>query len=65
MTDADDIQTNSQNPQEAAAGGVSAKQVPIPDQIEADRYARSNAAAANRSFPIRTLKIYNGGAVGS
>jgi len=41
---ADQIAVNAQQPQTASVDGVTAAQVPIQDQIAADRYRRTQAA---------------------
>jgi hypothetical protein len=59
---ADTILTNSQQPKRASNDSGSFEQHSIQDQIEADRYRRSVAAAQNKRRGIRFSKIVPPGA---
>lgn len=48
--DADAIAANALQPQSAAADGTQAAQVPIPDQIAADKYRRAAGALAGENL---------------
>ena len=55
------IRENAAAPAEATVDGRSAKQHPLPDQIEADRYLASKQAA-RRKLGIRMAKVIPPGA---
>lgn len=55
------IRDNAAAPAEASVDGRSAKQHPLPDQIEADRYLASKAAA-KKNLGIRMSKVIPPGA---
>lgn len=55
------IRDNAGAPAEASVDGRSAKQHPLPDQIEADRYLASKAAA-KKKLGIRLSKVIPPGA---
>lgn len=55
------IHDNAAAPAEASVDGRSAKQHPLPDQIEADRYLASKAAA-KKKLGIRLSKVIPPGA---
>jgi len=56
------IQTNATKPRRAQSDGVSAEQHSIPDQIAADRYAKSVAGVKTNHFGLRMRKIVPHGA---
>lgn len=55
------IRDNAAAPAEATVDGRSAKQHPLPDQIEADRYLASKSAA-KKKLGIRMSKVIPPGA---
>ena len=59
---ADAIETNAQAPASASVDGQSAKQHPLKDQIEADRYLAARVAA-KVGLGIRQTKVVPPGAV--
>jgi hypothetical protein len=59
----DRIVENVTRPQSASNDMGSATQVPIREQIEADRYAKSIAAAANPHRGLRYSKVVPPGSV--
>jgi len=59
--DAETIAENATKPQSASGDGESVSQVPIQDQIAADRYARDRAAQDANVMPIRVVKIQRPG----
>lgn len=64
---ADQIAVNALSPQTASVDGVTAAQVPIPDQIEADRYRRTQATLASNGSgwgSVRTARVQPPGATG-
>ena len=65
MTDdlEDTIATNAQGPESASGDGVSVKQHPLRDQIEADRYLAGKRAAVDPRKAFTRVKIVPPGAV--
>lgn len=53
----DNINTNAQNPKRVTVDGNSAEQFSIAEQIEADRYAKSNAAVKSKKRGLNTAKL--------
>jgi hypothetical protein len=58
---ADAIRQAAQQPAEASADGLSVKQQPLRDQIEADRYLASKDAA-KKGLGVRMVKVVPPGA---
>ncbi len=65
MTDdlSSSIETNASGPRRASGDSGSVEQHSLPDQIAADRYLRSNAAARKRGWPFRPQKMVPPGTV--
>lgn len=62
MTDlSDKIAENAQGPAQVSIDNQSVTQHDLADQIEADRYAKSNAAA-KKAFPVRRTRSVPPGA---
>jgi hypothetical protein len=59
--DADAIAENAAGPQSASGDGEAVSQFSISDQIEADRYAKSECGKANGVFPIAYQKLQRPG----
>lgn len=57
----DDLVENATAPKRAQGDSGSMEQHPLPDQIEADRYVKSNSAA-RKGLGIRHVKLIPGGA---
>lgn len=60
----DSISTSAQQPRKVTGDEGSIEQHSLPDQIEADRYLKANAAAS-RGLGIRHVKIIPPGADGT
>ena len=58
----DAIREAAQQPAEASVDGQTVRQQPLPDQIEADRYLASKAAA-KQGLGVRLTKVVPPGAV--
>jgi hypothetical protein len=56
------IATNGQAPLKMMVDGQLAQQHRLPDQIAADRYAKSSSAVKKRGFPVRFIKFIPPGA---
>ena len=56
------IETNAQNPAEAAGDSIRVKQHSLPDQIAADRYLKSNAANKSKTRGLLLTKLSPPGA---
>lgn len=61
--DPDTIAENAAAPKRASADGTSAEQHSIPDQIAADKYAKSQTAAAGKKRGFRLTRLKPPGAV--
>jgi hypothetical protein len=57
------IRDNAEAPAQATVDGQSARQHPLRDQIEADRYLESKKATRKRGLPIKILRLRPPGAV--
>lgn len=55
--DADSIAEAAASPASASVDGNSASAVPIPDQIQADRYRKASSAASGRNRGIVFSKL--------
>lgn len=51
------IASSAQGPKRASADGVDVEQMPVPEQIQADRYVKAQQAATNPGFGLRIQKI--------
>ncbi len=58
----DAIREAAQQPAEVSVDGLTVKQQPLPDQIEADRYLASKDAA-KKGLGVRMTKVVPPGAV--
>ena len=56
------IRDNAQGPAKAAGDAGSVEQHPLPDQIAADRYLKSQQVAKSKSVGVRFTKIIPPGA---
>ncbi|MEX1016024.1 MAG: hypothetical protein WDZ31_04690 [Phycisphaeraceae bacterium] len=53
----DTIRDNASQPAEASVDGQSAKQHPLRDQIEADRYLQSSQASRRKGLPFKIFRL--------
>lgn len=51
----DQIAVDATKPQSMSGDGISVSNRSLPDQIEADKYARANAAAASMPSAVRGM----------
>lgn len=58
----DAIKANATGPQSVSVDGNTVTQHPLPAQIEADRYVKSQEAKARKGFGLRFQKIVPPGA---